>query len=41
MPASGGFALQRGLAAGKEAYAKAPPLEGEMRKRVFGIGAGI
>ena len=34
-------ALQRGLAAGKEAYAKAPPLEGEMRKRVFGIGAGI
>jgi GST-like protein len=33
-------ALQRGLAAGKEAYALAPPMQGEMRNRLYGIGAG-
>jgi GST-like protein len=33
-------ALQRGLAVGKGIFAQGPPLEGEMRKKVFGIGAG-
>ncbi|MDO7844042.1 glutathione binding-like protein [Sphingomonas immobilis] len=33
-------ALQRGLAAGRESYGDAPPLEGAMRRKVFGIGAG-
>jgi len=33
-------ALQRGLAVGKEIYKNAPPQSAEMRRRIFGIGAG-
>jgi len=33
-------ALQRGLAVGKDIYANAPPQSAEMRKKIFGIGAG-
>jgi GST-like protein len=32
--------LQRGLAVGKEIFAGAPPQSEEMRRRIFGIGAG-
>ena len=33
-------ALQRGLAVGKEIFRNAPPQSAEMRRRIFGIGAG-
>ena len=33
-------ALQRGLAVGKEIYRNAPPQSAEMRRKIFGIGAG-
>jgi len=33
-------ALQRGLAAGKHLFANAPPRTEEMRRKIFGIGAG-
>jgi GSH-dependent disulfide-bond oxidoreductase len=33
-------ALQRGLAVGKELFANAPPPQGEMRKKLYGIGSG-
>jgi GST-like protein len=33
-------ALQRGLAIGRDLFAGSAPLQGEMRKKVFGIGAG-
>lgn len=33
-------ALQRGLAVGKDLFRDAPPLSGDMRDKVFGIGAG-
>ena len=33
-------ALQRGLAVGKDLYKNGPPQSAEMRKRIFGIGAG-
>jgi GST-like protein len=33
-------ALQRGLAVGKDLFRGAPPQSAEMRRRIFGIGAG-
>jgi len=33
-------ALQRGLAAGKDLFANPPPRTEEMRRKIFGIGAG-